>query len=58
MRCLRIPRQKKAKICGAFRSHVVGECLVHCPNSKKTPLPKKTGYAPEEAEFFAYLQHN
>ena len=49
---------KKAKICGAFRSHAVGKCLVQCPNSKKTPLPKKTGYASEEAELFAYLQHN
>ena len=24
--------------CGAFLSHVVGKCLLNCPNFKKTPI--------------------
>ena len=43
MRFLRVSRGKTRRFfpCGAFPSHVVGECLWKCPNSKKTPLPWK-----------------
>ena len=34
--------------CGAFLFCVVDDCLSKCPDSKKTPLPKKVaGYASE-----------
>ena len=38
--------------CRAFFSRVVDECLSKCPNSKKTPLPKKIpGYAPDIKQY-------
>ena len=43
MKFLRLSRRKKqiSSPFRAFLSRAVGECLSKCPNSKKTPLPKK-----------------
>ena len=43
MKFLRVSRQKTRRFlpCGAFLSRAIGECLSKCPNSKKTPCPKK-----------------
>ena len=49
MQFLSVSQQKNRRFlpCGAFLFCVVGGYLSKCPNSKKTPLPKKIpGYAP------------
>ena len=58
MQFLRVSRKKNGDFpCGAkFISRVVHDCLSKCPNSKKTPQPKKIpSYAPDSQayEFFS-----